>query len=81
VAEAAEFHHDRRAGRRGRLPSQLAAAADVIAHHVTGTPLPEPEGGDHQPIFAEVGLSPEAAANVITEVEAPCPPTSRRQSP
>ena len=36
VAEAAELHHDRRAGRRGRLPSRLAAATDVIAWRVTG---------------------------------------------
>jgi HD-like signal output (HDOD) protein len=70
VAEAAEFHHDRRAGRRGRLPSQLAAATDVIALHVTGTPTPE---ATHQPIFAEVGLSPAAAATVIAEVEAMLP--------
>jgi HD-like signal output (HDOD) protein len=70
VAEAAEFHHDRRAGRRGRLPSQLAAATDVIALHVTGTPSPE---ATHQPIFSEVGLSPAAAANVIAEVEATLP--------
>ena len=70
VAEAAEFHHDRRAGRRGRLPSQLAAATDVIALHVTGTPTPE---STHQPIFAEVGLSPAAAASVIAEVEAMLP--------
>jgi HD-like signal output (HDOD) protein len=70
VAEAAEFHHDRRAGRRGRLPSQLAAATDVIALHVTGTPSPE---AAHQPIFSEVGLSPAAAANVIAEVEATLP--------
>jgi HD-like signal output (HDOD) protein len=66
VAEAAEFHHDRRAGRRGRLPSQLAAATDVIALHVTGTPTPE---ATRQPIFAEVGLTPAAAAAVIAEVE------------
>jgi HD-like signal output (HDOD) protein len=74
VAEAAEFHHDRRARRRGRLPSQLAAAADVIAAHVTGTPTaaPDPEG-ERQPIFAEVGLSPTAAATVISEVEAALP--------
>lgn len=70
VAEAAEFHHDCRAGRRGRLPSQLAAATDVIALHVTGTPTPE---STHQPIFAEVGLSPAAAASVIAEVEAMLP--------
>jgi HD-like signal output (HDOD) protein len=70
VAEAAEFHHDRRVGRRGRLPSQLAAATDVIALHVTGTPAPESAG---QPIFAEVGLSAAAAAAVITEVEATLP--------
>jgi HD-like signal output (HDOD) protein len=70
VAEAAEFHHDRRAGRRGRLPSQLAAATDVIALHVTGTPTPE---STHQPIFAEVGLTPTAAATVIAEVEATLP--------
>jgi HD-like signal output (HDOD) protein len=70
VAEAAEFHHDRRAGRRGRLPSQLAAATDVIAFHVTGTPSPE---SARQPIFAEVGLSPAAAAAVIAEVEATLP--------
>jgi len=70
VAEAAEFHHDRRAGRRGRLPSQLAAAADVIALHVTGTPSSET---DPQPIFSEVGLSPADAATVITEVEAALP--------
>jgi HD-like signal output (HDOD) protein len=70
VAEAAEFHHDRRAGRRGRLPSQLAAAADVIALHVTGTPSPDLA---RQPIFAEVGLPPAAAATVITDVEAALP--------
>jgi HD-like signal output (HDOD) protein len=70
VAEAAEFHHDRRSGRRGRLPSQLAAATDVIALHVTGTPSPE---SMRQPIFAEVGLPPEAAAAVIAEVEATLP--------
>jgi HD-like signal output (HDOD) protein len=70
VAEAAEFHHDRRAGRRGRLPSQLAAATDVIALHVTGTPSPE---SAHQPIFAEVGLTPAAAAAVIAEVESALP--------
>jgi putative nucleotidyltransferase with HDIG domain len=70
VAEAAEFHHDRRAGRRGRLPSQLAAAADVVAMHVTATPAPAPE---QQPIFAEVGLPPAAAASVIAEVEATLP--------
>ena len=70
VAEAAEFHHDRRAGRRGRLPSQLAAAADVVALHVTGTRAPDPE---RQPIFAEVGLPPAGAATVIAEVEATLP--------
>jgi HD-like signal output (HDOD) protein len=70
VAEAAEFHHDRRVGRRGRLPSQLAAATDVIALHVTGTPSPETS---RQPIFAEVGLTPSAAAAVIAEVEATLP--------
>jgi putative nucleotidyltransferase with HDIG domain len=70
VAEAAEFHHDRRAGRRGRLPSQLAAAADVVALHVTGTRSPDPE---RQPIFAEVGLPPSAAAAVIAEVESTLP--------
>jgi HD-like signal output (HDOD) protein len=70
VAEAAEFHHDRRAGRRGRLPSQLAAATDVIALHVTGTPSLE---SARQPIFSEVGLSPAAAATVIAEVEATLP--------
>jgi HD-like signal output (HDOD) protein len=70
VAEAAEFHHDRRVGRRGRLPSQLAAATDVIALHVTGTPSPDSAG---QPIFAEVGLSPAAAAAVIADVEAILP--------
>jgi HD-like signal output (HDOD) protein len=74
VAEAAEFHHDRRAGRRGRLPSQLAAATDVIALHVTGAPSADPdEDGDRQPIFAEVGLSPAAAATVIAQVEAALP--------
>lgn len=73
VAEAAEFHHDRRAGRRGRLPSQLAAATDVIAAHVTGTPSSEADEADRQPIFAEVGLSPAAAATVIAEVEAALP--------
>jgi HD-like signal output (HDOD) protein len=70
VAEAAEFHHDRRAGRRGRLPSQLAAAADVIALHVTGAPAHDPA---RQPIFAEVGLSPDATAKVIAAVEASLP--------
>jgi HD-like signal output (HDOD) protein len=70
VAEAAAFHHDRRVGRRGRLPSQLAAATDVIALHVTGAPSAE---SARQPIFAEVGLSPAAAAAVITEVEATLP--------
>jgi putative nucleotidyltransferase with HDIG domain len=70
VAEAAEFHHDRRAGRRGRLPSQLAAAADIVALHVTGSRAPDPE---RQPIFAEVGLPPAAAATVISEVEATLP--------
>jgi HD-like signal output (HDOD) protein len=71
VAEAAEFHHDRRSGRRGRLPSQLAAAADVIALHVTGAPGSiEPS---HQPIFTEVGLAPADAARIITEVEAVLP--------
>jgi HD-like signal output (HDOD) protein len=70
VAEAAEFHHDRRAGRRGRLPSQLAAATDVIAAHVTGAPSSE---SARQPIFAEVGLTPAAAASVIAEVEATLP--------
>jgi putative nucleotidyltransferase with HDIG domain len=70
VAEAAEFHHDRRAGRRGRLPSQLAAAADVVALHVAGMRELDPE---RQPIFAEVGLPPAAAASVIAEVEATLP--------
>ena len=70
VAEAAEFHHDRRSGRRGRLPSQLAAATDVIALHVTGTPSTD---AARQPIFSEVGLSPTAAAAVIAEVEATLP--------
>jgi HD-like signal output (HDOD) protein len=70
VAEAAEFHHDRRSGRRGRLPSQLAAATDVIALHVTGTPSSD---AARQPIFSEVGLSPAAAAAVIAEVEATLP--------
>jgi HD-like signal output (HDOD) protein len=70
VAEAAEFHHDRRAGRRGRLPSQLAAATDVIALHVTGTPSSD---AARQPIFSEVGLTPAAAAAVIAEVEATLP--------
>lgn len=70
VVEAAELHHDRRSGRRGRLPSQLAAAADVIAWHVTGATLHEPT---RQPIFSEVGLSPEATANVIAAVEADLP--------
>jgi HD-like signal output (HDOD) protein len=70
VAEAAAFHHDRRAGRRGRLPSQLAAATDVIALHVTGTTSAGPAS---QPIFSEVGLSPAAAAAVIAEVEATLP--------
>jgi HD-like signal output (HDOD) protein len=74
VAEAAEFHNDRRARRRGRLPSQLAAAADVIAAHVTATPTGAPaDEADRQPIFAEVGLSPAAAATVIAEVEAALP--------
>jgi HD-like signal output (HDOD) protein len=70
VAEAAEFHHDRRAGRRGRLPSQLAAAADVVAAHVTGAPEHDPA---RQPIFSEVGLSAAATANVIAAVEANLP--------
>ncbi len=70
VAEAAELHHDRRAGRRGRLPPQLAAATDVIALHVTGTPSPD---AVRQPIFEEVGLSPGAAAALIAEVEATLP--------
>jgi len=70
VAEAAEFHHDRRAGRRGRLPSQLAAATDVIAMHVTGSPTPD---SARQPIFTEVGLPPAKAATVIAEVEAMLP--------
>jgi HD-like signal output (HDOD) protein len=77
VAEAAEFHHDRRGRRNGRLPSQLAAAADVIASHVTGTPAGDGRGpasdADRQPIFAEVGLTPGAAATVIAEVEAALP--------
>jgi HD-like signal output (HDOD) protein len=70
VAEAAELHHDRRSGRRGRLPSQLAAAADVIAWHVTGAPTPEPA---RQAILSEVGLSPDATATVIAAVEAGLP--------
>jgi HD-like signal output (HDOD) protein len=70
VAEAAEFHHDRRAGRRGRLPPQLAAATDVIALHVTGAPSPDPT---REPIFAELGLSPAATATIIGEVEAMLP--------
>jgi HD-like signal output (HDOD) protein len=70
VAEAAEFHHDRRAGRRGRLPSQLAAAADVVALHVMGAHASDLE---RQPIFAEMGLPPAAAAAVIAEVEATLP--------
>jgi putative nucleotidyltransferase with HDIG domain len=72
VAEAAEFHHDRRARGRGRLPSQLAAATDVIAAHVLATPSQVREA-DRQPIFAEVGLSPAAAATVIASVEAALP--------
>jgi len=70
VAEAAEFHHDRRAGRRGRLPSQLAAAADVIAAHVTGARAADPE---RLSILAELGLPPAASAKVIAEVEATLP--------
>jgi HD-like signal output (HDOD) protein len=71
VAEAAEFHHDRRSGRRSRLPSQLAAAADVIALHVTGAPASVDPA--RQPIFAELGLPPATAASVIAEVEAVLP--------
>jgi HD-like signal output (HDOD) protein len=67
VAEAAELHHERRSGRRGRLPSQLAAAADVIAWQVTGVPTHEPA---RQAILSEVGLSPDATATVIAAVEA-----------
>jgi HD-like signal output (HDOD) protein len=70
VAEAAEFHHDRRAGRRGRLPSQLAAATDVVALQVTGAASPD---AARDPIFGEVGLPAEVAAKVIAEVEATLP--------
>jgi HD-like signal output (HDOD) protein len=72
VAEAAEFHHDRRTGRRSRLPSQLAAAADVIALHVTGASAPHTDAA-RQPIFVEVGLPPSEAAAVIADVEAILP--------
>ncbi|HVZ72510.1 MAG TPA: HDOD domain-containing protein [Polyangia bacterium] len=69
IAEAAELHHDRRAGRRGRLPSQLAAAADVVATRVTA------RGDDvaRASIFSEIGLSPNATAQVIADVEAILP--------
>jgi HD-like signal output (HDOD) protein len=70
VAEAAEFHHDRRAGRRGRLPSQLAAAADVVALHVTGARAHE---AGPESVLSEVGLTANATAVVLREVEAALP--------
>jgi HD-like signal output (HDOD) protein len=70
VAEAAEGHHDRRAGSRSRLPSQLAAASDVISLLVTGALISAPT---QHPIFSEVGLSPAATAGVIAEVQGALP--------
>jgi HD-like signal output (HDOD) protein len=67
VAEAAESHHDRR---RGRLPSQLAAAADVIASHVTAA---ETDEAPRPPILSELGLSPASTAALIAAVEANLP--------
>jgi HD-like signal output (HDOD) protein len=74
IAEAAELHHDRRAGRRGRLPSQLAAATDAIAMHVTGAAAAdEAAGAAREAVFDEVGLAPDAAARILAEVEATLP--------
>ena len=74
VAEAAEHHHHRSGG----LPSRLAAAADVIAWHVTGGPVSDPDRqavfrATLQATFAEIGLSPAAAATIIAEVGATLP--------
>jgi putative nucleotidyltransferase with HDIG domain len=65
VAEAAELHHEPRRG-QARLPAQLAAAADVIAWHVTGTPSTDPAG---QEAVRELGLGPAEVARIIAEVE------------
>jgi HD-like signal output (HDOD) protein len=66
VAEAAEFHHDYRAGRRPRLPAHLAAASDVIVTHA----LAPPATGDalRHPILAELALPPAVVGSIVAEV-------------
>jgi HD-like signal output (HDOD) protein len=70
VAEAAELHHEP----RRNLSARLAAAADVIAWHVTGTPSADPAG---QPACKELGVGPADVAAVIAEIEGALPGLSR----
>jgi HD-like signal output (HDOD) protein len=71
VAEAAEFHHDHKAGRKPRLPAHLAAAADVIAAHLTTTP-PTGDPARH-PILAELALPPAVVSGIVADVAAKLP--------
>jgi HD-like signal output (HDOD) protein len=70
VAEAAELHHES----RRNLSAQLAAAADVIAWHVTEAPSADPAG---RPACRELGVSAAAVAGVIAEIEATLPALTR----
>jgi HD-like signal output (HDOD) protein len=71
VAEAAEAHHDHKGGRKARLPAHLAAAADVIAAHVTGIPgAPDPT---RDRVLADLGLPPPVVASVVAETAARLP--------
>jgi HD-like signal output (HDOD) protein len=71
VAEAAEMHHDYKAGRRSRLPAHLAAASDVISEHVTSA-APTGNPAAH-PALAELALPTATLAAILTEVAAKLP--------
>jgi HD-like signal output (HDOD) protein len=71
VTEAAEFHHEYKAGRKARLGAHLAAASDVIAIHVT-SPTPAGDPSAH-PVLAELGLPAPVVTSIIAEVAARLP--------
>jgi len=71
VAEAAEHHHDHKAGRRARLPAHLAAAADVIAAFATN--VPSTADPSRHPVLSELALPPAVASSIAAEVVAKLP--------
>jgi HD-like signal output (HDOD) protein len=71
VVEAAEFHHDHKAGRKPRVAALLAAVSDVVAANVTQS-LPPADTAAH-PVIAELALPPAVVAGVVSEVAARLP--------